>query len=198
MLMYLLFLAPGILLAMWAQMRMHSAYAQASRYQPRSGLSGAEAAAAMLETARVGGVRIEPVQGFLSDHYVPGERVLRLSPGVYAERSLAALGIAAHEAGHAIQDATRYPMLVVRNLMVGHRFPGGFGFGGDIHHAGVARWRQVGEATKSWASPGGNHGEWVATLPCQACIVVRAWRMIFSIRSLAMSLSFFNSLTRHC
>jgi uncharacterized protein len=118
MLMYLLFLAPGILLAMWAQMRVHRAYAEASRYQPRSGLSGAEAAAAMLESAGVGGVRIEPVQGFLSDHYVPGERILRLSPGVYAQRSLAAVGIAAHEAGHAIQDATRYPMLVVRNLMV--------------------------------------------------------------------------------
>jgi uncharacterized protein len=118
MLMYLLFLAPGILLAMWAQMRVHRAYADASRYRPRSGLSGAEAAAAMLETANVGGVRIEPVQGFLSDHYVPGERVLRLSPGVYGERSLAAVGIAAHEAGHAIQDATRYSPLVLRNFMV--------------------------------------------------------------------------------
>ena len=118
MLIYLLFLAPGILLAMWAQMRVHSAYAEASRYQPQSGLSGAEAAAAMLESANVDGVRIEPVQGFLSDHYVPGQRLLRLSPGVYAQRSLAAMGIAAHEAGHAIQDATRYPMLVVRNVMV--------------------------------------------------------------------------------
>jgi len=115
---YLMFLAPGILLAMWAQWKVHSAYAEASQYAPASGFSGAEAAAAMLDSAGVEQVRIEPVEGFLSDHYVPGERVLRLSPGVYGSRSLAALGIAAHEAGHAIQDATRYPLLVVRNLMV--------------------------------------------------------------------------------
>jgi Zn-dependent membrane protease YugP len=82
------------------------------------GYSGAEAAQAVLQTARVPGVRIEPVQGFLSDHYVPGQRILRLSPEVYAGRSLAALGIAAHESGHAIQDATRYPLLVVRNGLV--------------------------------------------------------------------------------
>jgi Zn-dependent membrane protease YugP len=66
----------------------------------------------------VSGVQIEPVEGFLSDHYVPGEKILRLSPGVYSSRSLAALGIAAHEAGHAIQDAYRYPLLVIRNGLV--------------------------------------------------------------------------------
>jgi Zn-dependent membrane protease YugP len=63
-------------------------------------------------------VRIEPIEGFLSDHYVPGEHVLRLSPEVHAGRSLAALGIAAHESGHALQDATRYPLLVIRNGLV--------------------------------------------------------------------------------
>jgi Zn-dependent membrane protease YugP len=116
--MYFVFLAPGILLALWAQWRVKSAYAQASRIPARSGYSGAEAAHALLQTAGVPGVQIEPVQGFLSDHYVPGQRVLRLSPEVYAGRSLAALGIAAHESGHAIQDATRYPLLVLRNGMV--------------------------------------------------------------------------------
>jgi Zn-dependent membrane protease YugP len=63
-------------------------------------------------------VVIEPVEGFLSDHYVPGQGVLRLSPEVYAGRSLAALGIAAHESGHALQDATRYPLLALRNGLV--------------------------------------------------------------------------------
>ncbi len=117
-LMYWVFLAPGILLALWAQMRVQGAYAEASQVPARSGLSGAEAADAVLYQAGVSGVRIEPVEGVLSDHYVPGERVLRLSPPVYAGRSLAALGIAAHEAGHAIQDARRYAPLVVRNGLV--------------------------------------------------------------------------------
>jgi Zn-dependent membrane protease YugP len=115
---YLLFLAPAMLLAAWAQFRVQSAYSEASRIPTRSGLSGAQAADAVLRNANVHGVEIEPVQGFLSDHYVPGQKVLRLSPQVFAGRSLAAVGIAAHESGHAIQDARRYPLLVVRNALV--------------------------------------------------------------------------------
>jgi Zn-dependent membrane protease YugP len=116
--MYLVFVGPAMLLALWAQLRVQSAYAEASRIPSRRGLSGAQAAGAVLDDARVPGVRIEPVEGFLSDHYVPGEKVLRLSPPVYAGRSLAAVGIAAHESGHAIQDARRYPLLVLRNALV--------------------------------------------------------------------------------
>jgi Zn-dependent membrane protease YugP len=115
---YLVFLAPGILLALWAQFRVKSAYSQASQIPARSGYTGAETAATVLHAAGVPGVQIEPVEGFLSDHYVPGERVLQLSPEVYAGRSLAALGIAAHESGHAIQDAVRYPLLGIRNSLV--------------------------------------------------------------------------------
>src|SRR5437867_1977781 len=115
---YFLFLAPAILLALWAQFRVHRAYQEASQIPAQSGLTGAQAAGAMLHSVGIHHVRVEPVEGFLSDHYVPGEGVLRLSPGVYQERSLAALGIAAHEAGHAIQDATRYPLLGVRNSLV--------------------------------------------------------------------------------
>jgi uncharacterized protein len=117
-LMYFVFLAPGMLLALWAQYRVKSAYAEASRIPSESGYSGAAAAQAVMHQAGVEGVQVEPVDGFLSDHYVPGEKILRLSPDVYAGRSLAALGIAAHESGHAIQDARRYPLLVVRNLLV--------------------------------------------------------------------------------
>jgi Zn-dependent membrane protease YugP len=116
--MYLLFLAPGILLALWAQLRVKRAFAEASQIPARSGYSGAQAAAHLLQAAGVPGVRIEPVEGFLSDHYVPGEHVLRLSPEVYAGRSLAALGVAAHESGHALQDASRYPLLTMRNSLV--------------------------------------------------------------------------------
>jgi uncharacterized protein len=115
---YLLFLAPGMLLAMWAQWRIKSAYDNASRIAPRSGYSGAEAAQALLQRFGLDDVRIEPTQGYLSDHYVPGEHVLRLSPDVYAGRSLAAVGVAAHETGHAFQDAARYPQLVLRNALV--------------------------------------------------------------------------------
>src|SRR5262245_42270158 len=107
---YFVFLAPGILLALWAQFRIQSAYDRAREIPARRGVSGAEAAAADLHDARVPCVRSEPTEGVLSDHYVPGERVLRLSPDVYAGRTLAALGIAAHEARHAMQDAHRYPL----------------------------------------------------------------------------------------
>jgi Zn-dependent membrane protease YugP len=115
---YLLFLLPGILLAMWAQWRVSSAYNRANQIPARSGYSGAETADVLLRSAGVSGVEIEQTQGFLSDHYVPGQKVLRLSPAVYAGRSLAALGIAAHESGHALQEATRYPLLGLRNFLV--------------------------------------------------------------------------------
>jgi Zn-dependent membrane protease YugP len=115
---YLLFLGPAMLLALWAQFRVKSAYAEASQVPSRTGLTGAQAADAVLVNAGVQGVEIEPVEGFMTDHYVPGKRLLRLSPEVYAGRSLAAVGVAAHESGHAIQDARRYPLLVVRNALV--------------------------------------------------------------------------------
>jgi hypothetical protein len=115
---YFLFLLPGILLAAWAQMRVMSAYHEASRIPASSGLSGAEAAEVLLRSAGIDRVQIETTPGTLSDHYSPTEKVLRLSPEVYSGRNLAALGIAAHEAGHAMQDAQGYAPLVVRNLMV--------------------------------------------------------------------------------
>jgi Zn-dependent membrane protease YugP len=116
--MYLVFLLPGIALAAWAQWRVHSAYRMASQIRPRSGYVGAQAADAVMQSAGVEGVQIARTQGFLSDHYDPREKVLRLSPDVFDGQSLAALGIAAHESGHAIQDARRYPLLVMRNALV--------------------------------------------------------------------------------
>jgi Zn-dependent membrane protease YugP len=116
---YLLFALPAMLLALWAQWRVRSAYAEASRIRPASGLTGAEAAEEVMRAGQVpDNVAIEPVQGFMTDHYDPRHKVLRLSPEVYGGRSLAALGVAAHEAGHAIQDARRYPLLVLRNGLV--------------------------------------------------------------------------------
>jgi uncharacterized protein len=115
---YLLFAIPGIALSMWAQARISMAYAEGSRIPARAGVTGAEAAAMVMQAGGATAVAIEPVAGELSDHYDPRGKVLRLSQGVYGSRSLSALGIAAHEAGHAIQDASHYPGLVVRNLIV--------------------------------------------------------------------------------
>lgn len=114
---YMLWIAPAALLAMWAQWRVHSAFAAASR-QPAA-LTGAAAARHILDSAGARDVEIEAVPGQLNDHYDPQAKVLRLSQGVYGERSLAAVGIAAHEAGHALQDAQGSSLMAVRNAAVG-------------------------------------------------------------------------------
>lgn len=113
---YFVFIAPALLLGLWAQFRVRSTYAHAQQ-EPAS-LSGAAAARHILDSAGLTNVDIEPVQGHLSDHYDPRAKVLRLSPGVYHNRSMAAVGIAAHEAGHALQDAANYAPLIVRNAAV--------------------------------------------------------------------------------
>ncbi len=114
--MYFLYLAPALLLAFWAQMKVKSAYAEASKV-PVS-ISGAAAARHILDAAGLQDVGIEQVPGQLTDHYDPSDKVLRLSQGVFGQRSTAAVGIAAHEAGHALQDAKRYAPLVIRNMAV--------------------------------------------------------------------------------
>lgn len=115
---YLIVLAPFLLLSIAAQWMVKSAYASTSRIAASSGMTGAEAAARMLHAARVPAARIEVTEGTLSDHYDPRDRTLRLSHDVYYGRSIAAVGIACHEAGHAIQHATLYKPLVLRNLAV--------------------------------------------------------------------------------
>ena len=114
--MYFLFIAPAFLLGLWAQMRIKSTYAVAQKRA--APLSGAAAARHILNSAGLDSVDIQQGHGHLSDHYDPRRKVLRLSPEVYNSRSLAAVGIAAHEAGHAIQDARDYAPLVVRNAVV--------------------------------------------------------------------------------
>ncbi len=113
---FFLFIAPAVLLGFWAQLRIRSTYATAQRLA--APLSGAAAARHILNSAGLDHVEIEQVPGHLSDHYDPRQKVLRLSPEVYQSRSLAAVGIAAHEAGHAIQDARAYAPLVIRNAAV--------------------------------------------------------------------------------
>jgi uncharacterized protein len=113
---YLLYVAPAFLLGLWAQMKIHSSYAQAQ--QIPAPLSGAAAARHILDSAGLQNVGIEAIPGKLTDHYDPRDKVLRLSQDVYAGHSLAAVGIAAHESGHALQDAQAYAPLVVRNAVV--------------------------------------------------------------------------------
>ncbi len=116
--MYFVYVGPAILLAIWAQAKVKSAYAHAGRIPARSGLSGAETAQRILNQYGIADVAIEPVKSFLGDHYDPRRKVLRLSPDVYDGRSLASLGIAAHEVGHAIQHASAYAPLAIRNGLV--------------------------------------------------------------------------------
>lgn len=115
--MLMLFTAPAVLLALWAQWRVKSAFETASK-EPAP-LSGAAAARHILDSAGAPSIDIEPGGGMLTDHYDPQHKVLRLSEKVYGARSLAAVGIAAHEAGHALQDAQRYPLMSIRNAAVG-------------------------------------------------------------------------------
>ena len=111
-------IAPAMLLAAWAQWKVQSAFSHGSKIRSASGLTGAQAAKRILEAEGIYNVTIEPIAGMLSDHYDPTHKVLRLSSQVYGSNSIAALGVAAHEAGHAVQDATRYPLLVIRNAVV--------------------------------------------------------------------------------
>lgn len=142
---YLLAMIPGLLLSMWASFKVKSTFRRYSQVQARSGLSGAEAARELLRRKGIRDVRVEPVSGFLSDHYDPGARTLRLSPDVYNGRSLAALGVAAHEAGHAIQHATSYAPLrfrsaVVKPAMIGSNLGMIVVFGGMFINAAGVVW----------------------------------------------------------
>jgi len=113
---YMLWMLPGIALAMWAQYKVRSTYHAAM--QIPAPLSGAGAARHVLDSAGLNDVKIEEIGGQLSDHYDPRDRVLRLSTDVFRNRTAASVGIAAHEAGHALQHAFGYAPLAIRNAAV--------------------------------------------------------------------------------
>ena len=113
-----LLLIPGLLLALYAQLKISSTYSRWKQVPSRAGLTGAQMARRILDGNGCGDVRIERVAGSLTDHYDPQGGVLRLSDEVYASRSIAALGVAAHEAGHAIQDAQGYAPMRIRAALV--------------------------------------------------------------------------------
>lgn len=115
---YLLFSLPALILGFWAQIKVQSAFNKYSRIRTFTGLTGAEVARRILDSHGLTNVKVEQTSGFLSDHYDPISRTLRLSPNVYRNNSLAAAGIAAHEAGHALQHAENYFPLQVRSAIV--------------------------------------------------------------------------------
>ena len=114
----MLIVLPGLLLALWAQFKVNSTYAKYSRVSSRRGMTAAQAARRLLDENGLSEVRIERIGGRLSDHYDPRAKVLRLSDDVMNSTSVAALGVAAHEAGHAVQDATNYRPLMLRSALV--------------------------------------------------------------------------------
>lgn len=115
---FLLVVIPGGLLSMWAQWQVKSQFNKFSKVATQRGVRGHEAAQMLLERAGISDVKIVRVNGFLSDHYNPVSKQLALSPPVYDSNSVAAIGVATHEAGHAIQHATGYKFLAYRSMIV--------------------------------------------------------------------------------
>ena len=115
---YLLIMAPVLLFTLYAQFKVNRTYKKYADITPASGVTGAQAGRRLLDTKNLTDVAIEEVPGKLTDHYDPRTRILRLSTGVYGSSSISALGIAAHEAGHAVQDRTKYWPMAVRSGLV--------------------------------------------------------------------------------
>ena len=108
----------GAVLCILASSRVNSTYAKYAKVRSRGGMTGAEAAQRILSMSGINDVRIEHVGGSLTDHYDPTKKVLRLSDSVYGSRSVAAIGVAAHECGHALQHKEGYFPLKFRSLLV--------------------------------------------------------------------------------
>ena len=114
----ILILLPALIFSGWAQSKVSSTYQQYSKVGNQRGLTGAQVARFILDNAGLQNITIEPVRGQLTDHYDPRGKVLRLSEGVFGSQSVAAIGVASHEVGHAIQDATNYGPMKLRGAIV--------------------------------------------------------------------------------
>lgn len=115
---YVLIVLPAVILAMWASANVNSTFKKYSKVPSSSGYTGMDAARRILDANGLTNIRIEHVSGNLTDHYDPKAGVIRLSDAVYANNSAAAIGVAAHEAGHAVQHAEKYAPLVIRNAII--------------------------------------------------------------------------------
>ena len=115
---YWMMMAPVLILSLYASIKVKSTYSKYSKTASLSGLTGSEAAAQILRRNGLSAVSVVETGGFLSDHYDPRKKVVRLSPDVFRSNSIAAIGVAAHETGHAIQHAKSYAPLMLRNTIV--------------------------------------------------------------------------------
>ena len=115
---YLILVVPTLILSLWAQIKVKSTFAKYSKVACSKMITGKDSAALLLRTNNINDVRIEAVTGSLTDHYDPGAKVLRLSQPVFNRNSIAAVGVAAHETGHAIQHARSWGPLVLRSTLV--------------------------------------------------------------------------------
>ncbi|HEW90955.1 MAG TPA: zinc metallopeptidase [Thermotogaceae bacterium] len=111
-------LIPAILLAAWAQIQVSSTFSKYSRYRSSLGMTGAQVARMLLDSTGLYNVEIEMISGSLTDHYDPRAKVIRLSKTTYSSQSVAAIGVIAHEIGHAIQHKENYVPLILRNAVV--------------------------------------------------------------------------------
>lgn len=115
---YIVYVLPAVLFAMWASSKVNSTFRKYSSQYSMRNMTGRDAARAVLDANGLYQVRIERVAGHLTDHYDPRSNVIRLSDGVYSQTSTAAIGVAAHEAGHAIQHAQGYVPIKLRNAII--------------------------------------------------------------------------------
>src|ERR1035441_3455284 len=115
---YFLFLIPGLLLGIWAQIKLSHAYGKYSKVPVDSGMTGAEAARKILDHAGLADMPVEEIPGHLSDHYDPTKRALLLSSENFHGQTVAAVGVAAHESGHALQHQAAYTLFNVRMALV--------------------------------------------------------------------------------
>lgn len=115
---YWMMMIPVLLLSLFASIKVKSTFSKYSRVASASGMTGAEVATQILRRNGLTNISVTETGGFLSDHYDPLKKVVRLSPDVYRSNSISAIGVAAHETGHAVQHARAYSPLVLRNMMV--------------------------------------------------------------------------------
>jgi Zn-dependent membrane protease YugP len=115
---YLVFILPAVLISLWAQLKVNSAFSNYSKVRTMRGLTGAQTAEYILRAYGVSGVRIEPIAGDLTDHYDPSENIIRLSQSVYNATTVSAIGVAAHETGHALQYAEGYTPIKLRAAVI--------------------------------------------------------------------------------
>lgn len=115
---YILLVGPTMILVLWAQYKVKSTYRKNSQISASSGMSGSQLARTLLDRNGLGSISVQPVKGELTDHYDPKSKALRLSEGIFGGRSVAALGIVAHEVGHALQDSRGYVPLRIRASLV--------------------------------------------------------------------------------